>query len=269
MTASTVSSPRLALSPSKLSTFANCGLHYKFQYVDKIPEPPTKDTVLGNILHRALELLYQQPQWDRSPARLGDYCVQAAVEHYEELCQVGLWITEAEELVATAFMFAQRIFSIEDPSIIECDTEGSLIVENDNWLLRGRYDRVDYNADGTVTIIDYKSGKPPKKANERDKLRALMLYAGMFEILNPDLKVRDVKLVFLRSTPKGKIPVVVSAPVDSHEIDGGFMRVEAMAEAIQRGLDTGFKPKPGVLCGWCPYRDRCPEGDSYLRSKGK
>ena len=260
----------LNLSPSKLSCFANCGLHYKFQYVDKIPEPPTKDTVLGNILHRALELLYLEPQWDRTPERLCDGLNQAGREFHEDLNGVcGDDLDLYQEIVTTAMTFAHRIFAIEDPSIIECDTEGSLIVENDNWLLRGRYDRVDYNADGTVTIIDYKSGKPPKKANERDKLRALMLYAGMFEILNPDLKVRDVKLVFLRSTPKGKIPVVVSAPVDSHEIDGGFMRVEAMAEAIQRGLDTGFKPKPGVLCGWCPYRDRCPEGDSYLRSKGK
>src|ERR1019366_2405559 len=108
---------------------------------------------------------------------------------------------------------------------------------------------------------DYKSGKPVKKAHERDKLRALVLYAGMWEVLH-ETKVREVKLVFLRSTPKGKVPVVVTAPVDKAEVDGGFQRADAMAESIRRGLETGFKPKPGILCGWCPYRDRCPEGDA-------
>jgi len=92
-----------------------------------------------------------------------------------------------------------------------------------------------------------------------------MLYAGMFEILHTS-KVRDVRLVYLRSTPKGKIPVVVTAPVDSTEVDGGFQRVDAMAEAIRRGMEAGFQPKPGVLCHWCPYTTLCPEGTQYVEA---
>jgi putative RecB family exonuclease len=265
-TESTVSSPRLRLSPSKLKQFANCGLHYKFTYVDKIPEPPTKHTVLGNIMHRGLELLYQQPQWDRTPERLRALMAQAEAEHCGELEAVfGYGYNDAEhECIVTARDFAQRIFSIEDPSAIECLTEGSLEVDNEDWILRGRYDRADFGPDG-ITLIDYKSGKPPRKASEREALRALVLYAGMWNLTHVTAVTR-VKLVYLRSTPKGKTPVVVSARVDASEIDGGFERVGAMAEAIRHGLDLGFQPKPGVLCHWCPYTALCPAGAAYLEA---
>ena len=260
----------VALSPSKLSTFANCGRHYKFQYVDKLPEPPTKDTVLGNIIHRGLELLYRDPQWDRSRERLTRHMGTSENEHAEELIVAcgddNEWVCSIRE---EARLFAHRIFEIEDPTEIACDTEGSLEMETSHWILRGRYDRVDYYDDGTVGLVDYKSGKPPKKASERDKLRALILYAGMWELTHTS-KVRDVRLVYLRSTPKGHVPVVVQAGVDPSELDGGFQRVEAMARAIVSARENdSFKPKPGVLCGWCCYRPLCPEGDAYLLKKGK
>ena len=252
------------LSPSKLSTFANCGKHYQFTYVDKIPEPPTKDTVLGNIIHRGLELLYREPQWDRSQERLTHHMGTSENEHAEELIVAcgddNEWMLSIK---SEARLFAHRIFSIEDPTEIVCDTEGALEMETPHWILRGRYDRVDYYDDGTVGLVDYKSGKPPRKAQERDKLRALILYAGLWQLSHAS-KVRDVRLVYLRSTPKGHIPVVVTAPVDSTEVDGGFQRVDAMAEAIRRGMEAGFKPRPGILCHWCPYTDRCPEGADYV-----
>ena len=269
MTPSMDSLPRtpVRLSPSKLNTFANCGLHYKFQYVDHIPEPPTKDTVLGNIIHRGLELLYREPQWDRSSERLVAHMDQSIREHDEELNVAVYGLDGSQEwklaICGEARLFAHRIFSIEDPTEIVCDTEGALEMETPHWILRGRYDRVDYYDDGTVGLVDYKSGKPPRKAQERDKLRALILYAGMWQLSHAS-KVRDVRLVYLRSTPKGHVPVVVTAPVDSTEVDGGFQRVDAMAEAIRRGMEAGFKPRPGILCHWCPYTDRCPEGADYV-----
>jgi putative RecB family exonuclease len=257
----------LHLSPSRLDTFAQCGLRYRFQYVEHLPSPPTKDTTLGNIGHRALELLFNEPQWDRTPERLEAALDQSVNEHADELGEVfGEHFVARVECVFTASEYAQRVFSIMDPSVITGDTEGTLRVQTDSWDLTGRYDLLVHNDDGTVTLIDWKFGKPVQKRNDRDKLRPLMLYAGMYEILHPGVSVGEVRLVYLRSTPKGTVPVVVSALVDSHEVDGGFLRVEAMAAAIQRGLDAGFRPKPGVLCHWCCYADRCPEGTQYIEA---
>ena len=264
------SSPKLRLSPSKLSTYTNCGLSYKFHYVDHLPSPPTKDTVLGNIGHRGLELLFDGPQWDRTPQVLNDSLDRAIEEHAEELERVFLRDSDAEETcVATAREFAHRVFTIMDPSDIHGDTEGSLMVETDAWELNGRYDLLVYNDDDTVTLLDWKFGKPAQKRDHRDRLRPLMLYAGMYEILNPQIKVRDVELVYLRSTPKGTVPVVVSAKVDEREIDGGFLRVEAMAESIMHSMETEFRAKPGFLCPWCAYSALCPVGTAWMQEHGK
>jgi putative RecB family exonuclease len=220
-------------------------------------------------MHRGLELFYQQPQWDRTPESLDDGLDQSVQEHTEELDGLDLSLHARSDLTETAAVFAHRIFSIEDPSDQRCLTEGTLEVQTDTWDITGRYDRLDYNADGTVTIIDYKSGKPAQKRDHRDRLRPLMLYAGMYEILHPGIKVRDVELMYLRSTPKGKIPVVVSAKVDEHEIDGGFLRVEAMAESIMHSTETEFRPKPGFLCPWCAYSAQCPAGTEWMQEHGK
>ena len=245
-------------------------MQYKFTYVDKLPSPPTKDTVLGNVGHRALELLFNEPQWERTPAMLGYLVDQAIEEHREELATAFNIDLEAEAgCIATAREFAHRVFTVMDPGAVHCDTEGALTVETDTWLLRGRYDLLVYNDDNTVTLIDWKFGKPAQKRDHRDRLRPLMLYAGMFEILNPQIKVRDVELVYLRSTPKGTVPVVVSAKVDEREIDGGFLRVEAMAESIMHSMETEFRAKPGFLCPWCAYSASCPVGTAWMQEHGK
>ena len=47
-----------ALSPSSTSTFQNCPLQFRFQNIQKLPQPPSVAAVKGNVVHRALELLF-------------------------------------------------------------------------------------------------------------------------------------------------------------------------------------------------------------------
>ena len=61
------------LSPSKVSTFKDCALAFRFSAIDKLPEPSSVPAVKGTLVHRALELLFATPP----PARTRD----AAAEH--------------------------------------------------------------------------------------------------------------------------------------------------------------------------------------------
>ena len=47
-----------ALSPSKVSSFKDCALAFRFSAIDRLPEPPTTWTVKGNLVHHALEQLF-------------------------------------------------------------------------------------------------------------------------------------------------------------------------------------------------------------------
>ena len=51
----------LVYSHSKLKTFENCALHYRFKYVDRIekPDEQTVEAFLGNRVHEVMQKLYE------------------------------------------------------------------------------------------------------------------------------------------------------------------------------------------------------------------
>src|SRR5207248_10584118 len=69
---SAVSSPVMvlqlptSLSPSKVASFKDCGLAFKFAAIDRLPEPPSPWSTKGTLVHRALELLFCEPPEQRS-----------------------------------------------------------------------------------------------------------------------------------------------------------------------------------------------------------
>jgi putative RecB family exonuclease len=55
-----------SLSPSKVASFKDCGLAFKFSAIDRLPEPPSPWATKGTLVHRALELLMLDPPELRS-----------------------------------------------------------------------------------------------------------------------------------------------------------------------------------------------------------
>src|SRR3954465_3192963 len=47
-----------SLSPSKVSSFKDCALAFRFSTIDRLPEPPSPWATKGTLVHRALELLF-------------------------------------------------------------------------------------------------------------------------------------------------------------------------------------------------------------------
>ena len=56
-----------SLSPSKVSTFKDCALAFRFSSIDQLPEPPSVPAVKGSTVHRALELLLLEAPDARTP----------------------------------------------------------------------------------------------------------------------------------------------------------------------------------------------------------
>ena len=49
------------LSPSKVVSFRDCALAFKYSVIDRLPEPPSEPACKGTLVHKALELLYARP----------------------------------------------------------------------------------------------------------------------------------------------------------------------------------------------------------------
>ena len=57
------------LSPSSMGTFRQCPLKWKYNKIDKIPDPSGKEALMGNFVHDVLEELYGLPPEERSQAQ--------------------------------------------------------------------------------------------------------------------------------------------------------------------------------------------------------
>ena len=68
------------LSPSGTGTFQNCPLQFRFQNIQKLPQPPGAAAVKGNVVHRALELLFQLDAPLRTHAAAHDFLATAKTE---------------------------------------------------------------------------------------------------------------------------------------------------------------------------------------------
>ena len=56
-----------SLTPSKVASFKDCALAFRFSAIDRLPEPPSPHTTKGTLVHRALELLFCLEAGERTP----------------------------------------------------------------------------------------------------------------------------------------------------------------------------------------------------------
>lgn len=245
-----------SLSPSKVSTFKDCALAFRFSAIDRIPEPPSPHMLKGTIVHRALEgLFWNHPRGRRSPpaalAEMDDAwsCLSADAE----LDALGLSDADRRAFRADAEELVLHEFELEDPDAV--DAVGvELVVEADmgGMRLRGIIDRLDRAPGGGLVVVDYKTGRVPGEMQEHTRLAGVQFYALLCEQVFGQRPIR-VELLYLRK------PVVIGASPTDQSLRGTRTRTAAVWQAIGRACATeDFRPHPSALCRWCAYRDRCP-----------
>ena len=119
--------------------------------------------------------------------------------------------------------------------------------------VRGRYDRVDLEADGRVVITDYKSSDVRDPATAQRRAREslqLAIYALAWEAQHGRLP-DELALHFLESGLVGR-----SEPTE-RRLERAQEKVTLAAEGIRAGR---FGATPGAArCGFCPFREICPD----------
>src|SRR5881628_2595938 len=87
-----------SLSPSKVSSFKDCALAFRFSAIDRLPEPPSPWAVKGTLVHRALELLFWEEQAGHRtlPVAL-EKLARARAELHTDPEFIGLGLTPEQE----------------------------------------------------------------------------------------------------------------------------------------------------------------------------
>jgi putative RecB family exonuclease len=244
-----------SLSPSKVSSFTDCALAFRFSAIDRLPDPPTVATVRGTLVHAALErLMLLDP-----PARTveaGLSCLaeaRAALELDPEWLELALPADEQATFLAEAETLVRRYFDIEDPTTVTpIGLELRMEVELDGLTLRGIIDRLELDADGELVVTDYKTGRAPREAYEQSRLGGVHFYAFLCERLLGRRPAR-VQLLHLAD------PVAIITVPSEQSIRQLERKVRAIWSAIERACERDdFRPKQSRLCNWCAYQAYCP-----------
>ena len=240
----------LTLSYGQVADYLECPARYRYAHAIRIPTPASHQMAYGRALHAAVQAFHRAQMAGRSTTLEELHAeLDAAWE------SVGYLTRQHEDARRSAAREALERFWNEqqvDPARpIAVEQEFAVLVGRDR--LRGRYDRVDRDQDGRVTITDYKSAdvRDPATANRRsrDSLQ-LSVYALAYESQHgqpPD----ELVLHFLESGIVGR-----SVP-SPKRLAKATAEVRAAADGIRAGEFTA-NPSP-MKCGFCPFREICPD----------
>jgi len=257
-------SPPARLSPSGAATFEQCPRRWRFRYVDRLPDPPGVDALVGTFVHRVLEHLMQQPQHRRTTddaRRIARECwpETSGSDDYRDL---ELDDAQAREFRWRAWRAVEGLWDLEEPSDVDVQaTEQQLSVTLAGVPFRGVVDRVESESAGLV-VSDYKSGRAPMQRHAAGRLQQVLLYAAAVEAETGEQPVR-AQLLYLGQK-------VVATAVTSVEIEGAVEQLASTWDEIGDACRADdFSPRVGPLCGYCPYAERCPEGWAEVRRRSE
>ncbi|MGA9509982.1 MAG: ATP-dependent DNA helicase [Candidatus Sulfotelmatobacter sp.] len=233
------------LSASAIETYETCPLQFKFEREWKLSRQLHAAMQYGAAMHRVLRTYYDSVRLRRTKPddellrQFSDDLLSTAIQDdYQRDLYLEQGLDQLKE-----FLAGTRAATL--PEVLH--TEEWFDVEIAGTKLTGRIDRMDRAPDGSVVIIDYKTGKA-RSQEDADESLQLSIYA-----MAAGLKwgYRVSQLVF--HNLEGNIPII------SKRTDFQLEQARERVLAVVRGIaDGNFKPKPDFYCNFCAFRGLCP-----------
>lgn len=242
----------MRLSYSAMSTFNQCPLKYKWQYIDRIKVPPTQDLFFGSLIHSILEYALKNSQTIQPIDKL--------IEYYTYRWNPAVFKDEvsAKEYFDSGMEMLKTFHSSYKPGLTTIlNIEKFFEIPWQGHVIVGKIDRIDRLPTGELEIIDYKTNKKLPGEDDFKFDLQLPLYHWAAKIIWNDADKIKLTLYFLRYNKK-------LTPDNLKSLDQLQKYILDTISAIQ---SSRFKAKPSALCGWCEYLSRCPDRQDYLKSK--
>ncbi len=245
-------------SHSKLETFEQCKLKFKYRYIDKIiPEiPKSIEAHLGSIVHETLEWLYTNVMEKKIPSinDLISFYSEKWIENYSpDMLIVNKTLT-AKDYFNKGVEFLVNYYTKNHPfkdNTIATEQKIELnLDEAGEKKLIGYIDRLVHNLEkNEIEIHDYKTSNSMWSREKLETNRQLALYSlAIKEAFGKDKNVcmvwhflaHDMK-VCLRKT--------------NEELEKLRKSVTELIDEIEE--TQNFPATKSRLCDWCQYRNIC------------
>ena len=145
-----------SLSPSSASTFEQCPLRWRFRYIDRLPDPPGPDAVVGTFAHLVFEHLLELNPADRTPDRARTLAGQLVDSTRTSDDYQRTWAGADREFDWRSWWAIRGLWRLERPDQVDVvATEQRLRLQLGAVPFVGVLDRLN-GAPGGVEVVDYK-----------------------------------------------------------------------------------------------------------------
>jgi DNA helicase-2/ATP-dependent DNA helicase PcrA len=249
---------------SQLAAFATCPLQYKFAFILKIPASIDKASLIfGRALHNTLynfllpslseskrfqESLF--PDEKKVKKALEAITEKRLLELYKEFWQMDGYKNKQErDAYQQKGLEALKKFFVNyqaapPKEILFLEKKFSFRIGGD--IIKGAIDRVDRLDDGSLEVVDYKTGKSKDKLEFKDKRQLILYQIFLEEFLNE--KVSKLSYYYLETGEK------LSFKATTKEIEKLKFGVMEEIAAIK---NRNFTPTPSPMCTFCDFNTIC------------
>ena len=249
-------------SHSRISTYENCPLRYKFQYIDKVDveERQSIEAFLGSRVHEAIQKIYRDLNCGKENSL--DEVIAFFRSEWEKTRSPSIFIVK-KDLTAADFRNVGetciagyynrnkpfrdgKTIGIERRVAVDLDAEG-------RYPIQGYIDRLVRIRDGVYEIHDYKTSGQFPTQEEMDTDRQLAIYQMAIQTEWAD--VEDVTLVwhYLRHDAVFRSKRTQEQLAELRQ--ALIAKIDKIEEAEKR---KDFPAKKNGLCQYCDYIQICP-----------
>lgn len=227
--------------------FEQCAQKYKFTYIDDLAKEyktPRPYLTMGAHVHNALKDFYEQYQpEERTYPHLEGLLRKRWRENrkgFSSREDEAQWGVKALQMLR---LFVHRMDLSITPTLLEDYYD---VEVGENLKILGRIDRADTLEDGSLHVIDYKTGK--YRPEEQSELQ-LQLYAIIVGA-NKKAPVTKASFLYLQTMQWHTIEI------DDATTQAAIEEVKEQVDAIKR--EKTFDPEPNQYCGTCDFLPICP-----------
>lgn len=235
-------------SYSQIETYKRCPLQYKYSYVLKIPTSPSQAASFGDSIHKTLQSFYLEFMKNRSISKNRLFEIfksmwipigYSAKNHEKRMKEEG------KNMLARFY----DKFHKKNLKIIDLEKLFKIKIDQDIFVT-GKIDRVDLKEDGSIQIVDYKTGKKPGQA-ELEKSLQLSIYAlaatnkGLY---HKPLDKIDLTFYFLQDAEKISLK---RSPQDLESVGA------TIKESVVKIRSGNFLANVGPWCDFCAFKMVC------------
>ncbi len=259
-----------SFSYSQINSYESCPYQYKLRNILKLQTKGGPQLSFGSSIHNTLQKFYERmrelnsvkqenlfalPQKNSIlKEKIQTPTLEELLEIYEQSF-IDDWYKSAKQK-EDYYLRGKEILrdyyrSNENNWTLPLALEQSFKYKIGGHLLSGKIDRIEQLPDGTLCIIDYKTGNPKEKLDSDDKDQLLIYQLAMEEL--PEFKNigKVSSLIYLYLTDQSKLTFIGG----EKELDKIKTKIIEIIEKI-KALD--FSPKPEkYTCEHCDFKDIC------------